>query len=90
MRSDGLPVCPRCRGRSGAWLAGAVRHAVIRIDADRVELSVSTTAVDLGGIGVGYGLDCAARVLRDRGVRAALLEVRGDFIALGRPPGMAG
>jgi thiamine biosynthesis lipoprotein len=68
----------------------AVRQTVIRIDADRIDLPVSTTAVDLGGIGVGYGLDCAARVLRDRGVRAALLEVSGDVIAVGRPPGMAG
>jgi thiamine biosynthesis lipoprotein len=68
----------------------AVRQSVIRIDADRVELPVSTTAVDLGGIAVGYALDCAVRVLRDRGVRAGLLEVSGDFIALGRPPGMAG
>jgi thiamine biosynthesis lipoprotein len=68
----------------------AVRQAVIRIDAERIELPVSTTAVDLGGIGVGYGLDCAARVLRDRGTRAALLEVSGDFIAIGAPPGKAG
>lgn len=68
----------------------AVRQAVIRIDQDRVELPVSATAVDVGGIGVGYGLDCAAQVLRDRGVRAALLEVSGDCIAVGAPPGRAG
>jgi thiamine biosynthesis lipoprotein len=46
--------------------------------------------VDLGGIGVGYGLDRAGDVLRRAGVRRALLDVSGDCLALGAPPGETG
>jgi len=68
----------------------AVRTAVIRLDADRVELPAAHTQLDLGGIGVGYGLDRAGAILRDRGVTSALLDVSGDILAIGTPPGRPG
>lgn len=68
----------------------AVRSAVIRIDGDRVELPAAHTRLDLGGIGVGYGLDRAGAVLRSHGVDAALLDVSGDLLALDPPPGSDG
>lgn len=42
--------------------------------------------LDLGGIAKGYGVDRAAYVLRERGVRNALVNVGGDLAALGRSP----
>jgi thiamine biosynthesis lipoprotein len=36
---------------------------------------------------VGYALDRAASVLRARGVERAFIDVSGDCIALGAPPG---
>ena len=49
-----------------------------------------TTQLDLGGIGVGYGLDRAGQVLRRAGIRRALLDVSGDCLAIGSPPGRRG
>ena len=57
---------------------------------DRVRLSIRESRLDLGGIGVGYGLDRAMAVLRGRGVRRAFLDISGDCYALGAPPGEAG
>lgn len=68
----------------------AVHSAVVQIDGDRVRLPSSHTRLDFGGIGVGYGLDCAAAVLRRHRITAALLDVSGDCIALGAPPGQSG
>jgi FAD:protein FMN transferase len=65
----------------------AVRSARIDVSGDRIGLPQSATRLDLGGIGVGYGLDRAASVLRHHGVRSALLDVSGDCIAIGAPPG---
>lgn len=66
---------------------GAARIVVAR---DRVTLPMSGTKIDLGGIGVGYGLDRAIDVLRRAGIRRAFLDVSGDCFALGSPPGEAG
>ena len=46
--------------------------------------------IDLGGIGKGIALDAAARVLRNRGVRRALLDFGGQVLAIGRPEGAPG
>lgn len=76
--------------REIAAARAAVRAAVVRLEGDRVTLPSAETALDLGGIGVGYGLDRAGLVLRRARVRAALLDVSGDCLAIGAPPGEAG
>ncbi|MBA3759706.1 MAG: FAD:protein FMN transferase [Gemmatimonadales bacterium] len=68
----------------------AVRAARVVLGEGRVSLSGAHTQLDLGGIGVGYGLDCAMSVLRRLGIRRAFLDVSGDCLALGAPPGEAG
>jgi thiamine biosynthesis lipoprotein len=65
----------------------AVRSAVVQIEGSRVRLPAAHTRLDFGGIAVGYGLDRAVGVLREHGVRAALLDVSGDLVAVGAPPG---
>src|SRR5215210_5301547 len=65
----------------------AVRNARIELNGDRVALPQSATSLDLGGIGVGYGLDRAASVLRGFGISSALIDVSGDCLAIGAPPG---
>jgi thiamine biosynthesis lipoprotein len=42
--------------------------------------------LDLGGIGKGYSLDRAVRMLRERGIRHALVNLGGDLYALGESP----
>ena len=44
------------------------------------------TALDLGGIAKGWGIDRAADVLAALGVEAALVNVGGDLVALGTGP----
>jgi thiamine biosynthesis lipoprotein len=65
----------------------AVRTARIVVRGDRVTVPHGATRLDLGGIGVGYGLDRAASALRRLGIQSAFLDVSGDCIAIGAPPG---
>jgi thiamine biosynthesis lipoprotein len=47
--------------------------------------------LDLGGIGKGFALDCAARTLRRHGVERALLGAgQSSYVAIGAPPGARG
>ncbi|HEX9886299.1 MAG TPA: FAD:protein FMN transferase [Longimicrobiales bacterium] len=49
----------------------------------RVRFHDPAVSLDLGGIAKGYGVDAAARALRDQGVFHALVNVGGDLVALG-------
>ncbi|MBA3496890.1 MAG: FAD:protein FMN transferase [Gemmatimonadales bacterium] len=92
MRTWGFHA-PRAGEPTPAELAearAAVHAAGIDLGEGRVALRGAATRLDLGGIGVGYGLDRAAEVLRRSGVRRALLDVSGDCVALGAPPGESG
>ena len=92
MRAWGFHA-PRVSAPTPAELAearAAVRAARIDLRGRRVALEGAATRLDLGGIGVGYGLDRAAAVLRRAGIRRALLDVSGDCLALGAPPGERG
>jgi thiamine biosynthesis lipoprotein len=68
----------------------AVRAASVRLSGRRVMLGSTSTQLDLGGIGVGYGLDRMALVFRRAGIRRAFLDVSGDCLAIGAPPGEPG
>jgi len=68
----------------------AVASAVVALDADLARLPNTHTQLDCGGIGVGYGIDCALAVLSRRGIRRAFLDVSGDCAAIGAPPDAAG
>jgi thiamine biosynthesis lipoprotein len=68
----------------------AVKAARITLSDNRVSLPSADTRLDLGGIGVGYGLDQAMSVLERAGIRRAFLDISGDCIALGVPPGADG
>jgi thiamine biosynthesis lipoprotein ApbE len=47
----------------------------------------SGTQIDLGGIGKGYAVDMAARVLKGNGINSALMNFAGNIYAYGTPPG---
>lgn len=68
----------------------ALRRAVIDIGTETVRLPDPDTRLDLGGIAVGYALDRGAALLRRAGVRRALIDLSGDCLALGAPPGLSG
>jgi thiamine biosynthesis lipoprotein len=92
MRAWGFHA-PRTTEPTPADLAearAAVRAARIELADGRAALSGRQAQLDLGGIGVGYGLDRAAGVLRQAGIRRAFLDVSGDCLALEAPPGESG
>lgn len=76
--------------RELATAQAALAATTVEVVGHRVRLGRSDAALDLGGIGVGYGLDRAGEVLRRHGVTAALLDVSGDLLAFGAPPGATG
>lgn len=74
----------------------AARRAIgwtkMRVDerAGTVDLATRGMRLDLGGIAKGYAADEAQRVLRRKGVRSALVELGGDIVVSGPPPGAEG
>lgn len=49
-----------------------------------VRLTDRDSVIDLGGIGKGYGVDEAVRVLRDWDIADAIVNVGGDLYAMGK------
>jgi thiamine biosynthesis lipoprotein len=64
-------------------------HEVLDIDGNRVR-RIAPISLDLNGIAKGYGVDRLAEVVRDHGIRDALVGIDGEMRALGpRPDGGA-
>jgi len=70
----------------------AVDHRAIKLDPKRrtVELTKLNMRLDLGGIGMGYAVDEALAVLKQHGIRSAMIDASGDIGVLDAPPGKAG
>ncbi len=51
-----------------------------------VSLPEAGMELDFGGVVKEYACDCVARVLADRGIGSALIDLAGDMVALGAPP----
>ncbi len=59
----------------------------IVVEQDRVGLPDEGMQIGLGGIAKGYGVDRAARVLRDAGLRNFMIDGGGDIYVAGRKHG---
>lgn len=57
----------------------------LTIEGRRVGLTRHGAAIDLGGVAVGYALDRAREILAGRGIERALIELSGDYYAIGAP-----
>jgi thiamine biosynthesis lipoprotein len=64
----------------------------LRLDegARTVRLTVRGMKLDLGGIAKGYAADDAQRVLKQHGITRALVQLGGDIVVSGPPPGTDG
>jgi FAD:protein FMN transferase len=67
-----------------------LRDLLDKVGWDRVEcdergirLPLQGMELDLGGLVKEFAADCAAAILRDAGIRSALVELAGDIVALG-------
>jgi thiamine biosynthesis lipoprotein ApbE/Na+-translocating ferredoxin:NAD+ oxidoreductase RnfG subunit len=70
------------RARAACGLDALALDATAR----RAGLTRAGAAIDSGAIGKGFALDRAARVLRERGASAALLDFGGQVLAVGTRP----
>lgn len=75
-----------------AQARAAVGPDALVLDAGKraVHLPRAGARLDLGGIAMGYAADRVIRLLRDRGIAAALVDASGDVAAAGRPPASGG
>jgi len=69
-----------------------VGYQSIRIDpkSGTVELRKPGMQLDLGGIGAGYAVDQALKVLKAEGIKSALIDASGDIGVSDAPPGRPG
>lgn len=61
----------------------------VRLDAAArtIELPQKGMALDFGGIGKGWALDLAARIMTERGADRVFMNFGGQILALGKPEG---
>jgi thiamine biosynthesis lipoprotein len=66
-------------------------HVALDAGDRSIRFQIPGLELDLGGIGKGFALDCAARTLRRHGVKRALLGAgQSSYVAIGAPPGARG
>ena len=70
----------------------AVGYRFVELDAAQpaIRLSRPDMRLDFGGIAQGYAADEAIEVLRELGIRSALVNASGDIAAAESPPGTPG
>jgi len=56
-------------------------------DGPQVSIAHAATRLDFGGIGMGYAIDEAMTLLKDRGITSAMIDSSGDIAVSGPPPG---
>jgi thiamine biosynthesis lipoprotein len=66
------------------------RKLQLDASARTARLTVRGMKLDLGGIAKGYAADAAQRVLKEHGISRALVELGGDIVVSGPPPGTDG
>jgi thiamine biosynthesis lipoprotein len=64
-----------------------VDYRAVHVDAHAgtIALTRSGVRLHLGGIGKGYAVDCAAALIRARGLRDFMIQAGGDLYAAGQP-----
>lgn len=66
------------------------KNVALRRSRTTVRLGLPGMRLDLGGIAKGYAADAALRVLREHGLRSALVAASGDLAIGDAPPGEVG
>lgn len=77
------PVLPDGK-RAAELVAAYPQMGDLVFDGDKVSSRNRAVQLDLGGYAKGYALDRAAALLRERGMRNALVNIGGNIMALGR------
>jgi FAD:protein FMN transferase len=67
------------------WVAANPRMSDLRYEGTKISSRNKAVMLDLGGYAKGYALDRAAAILRAAHVRAALINIGGNVLAIGQP-----
>lgn len=67
------------------WVDANPRMTDLVFDGTRISSRNQAVMLDLGGYAKGYALDRAAQILRAEQVPAALVNIGGNILAIGRP-----
>jgi thiamine biosynthesis lipoprotein len=81
---------PKAEALSEARALVDYRKITVEPNANRVELRLPKTRLDLGGIGKGYAADQVQSTLKAHGITRALVAAGGDICVSQRPPGKEG
>ncbi len=85
----GKPHVPDSTTIAAAFAHVGARH--VHLDRVRSTLALDPgTRIDLGGIAKGYAVERVAALLRDAGVHDGLVDLSGNMMAMGAPPGESG
>ncbi|WP_375444343.1 FAD:protein FMN transferase [uncultured Fibrella sp.] len=84
-RTRGGFAFPDARERRNARRAVSWRYIELDSTTQSVRLQRPHMRLDLGGIGQGFAIDEAQKVLHEHGIRVFLLDLGGDILA-GEPP----
>ncbi|RYF71753.1 MAG: hypothetical protein EOO39_13385, partial [Cytophagaceae bacterium] len=79
---------PDARGRRKARRAVSWRYIELDSSAQSVKLRKPGMRLDLGGIGQGFAIDEAQKVLHQHNIRVFLLDIGGDKVVLGLSGGV--
>ncbi len=79
--ADALAAAVKCIGHE---------NLVLNKEARTAELRLPQMRLDLGGIAVGFAIDDAMKILRQRGITSALIDGSGDIVLGDPPPGKEG
>ncbi len=65
-----------------------VGYHLVRLDRENLTVTLpARMEIDLAGIGKGYGVDRCVSILKERGVKSALVNLGGNMYAIGSPLG---
>ncbi|MBI1891374.1 MAG: FAD:protein FMN transferase [Burkholderiales bacterium] len=67
------------------WVDADPRMSDLVFDGTRISSRNKAVMLDLGGYAKGYALDRAAQILRAAHVKAALVNIGGNILAIGQP-----
>ena len=71
-------------GEIETLVAADPRMSDLEIDGNRLRSANPTVMLDFGAFGKGYGIDIAMGILRERGIRNAVINAGGDLRAIGQ------
>ncbi len=80
------PIPPKAADLKKHLTAVGYQHVIVDAASKSIYLDHPLTRVGLGGIAKGYGVDRAAKVLREAGLTSFYVQAGGDLYAEGRKP----